>query len=202
MNNIPRRKLCEIINRYGTSLCYDPIRCEGLLRDFCGQYGKEIFVILGAVREKVPSDLLNYNGKIPIELIMAQLSDRLEVNLSFNHYAARWGTESWALALGVLESPRLGKHSINEDNASRSNTHSLEKGGWLKESNAKPHLKTESGSKDPFRKKRVMFLMFYLGFVLGSIYSTIHLLIFYHGKISWAAAETFLQAIIQRGGSF
>ena len=32
MNDVPRRKLCEIIAQYGVSLYDDPIRCEGLVK--------------------------------------------------------------------------------------------------------------------------------------------------------------------------
>ena len=46
MKNFPRRKLCELITQYGIELCDDPVRCEGLLRDFCGKYKKEIFIDL------------------------------------------------------------------------------------------------------------------------------------------------------------
>jgi hypothetical protein len=37
---LPRQKLCELIAnpKYGRTLCDNPQGCEGLLRDFCGQY--------------------------------------------------------------------------------------------------------------------------------------------------------------------
>ena len=35
MNELPRQKLCELIGKYGESLCDNPARCEGLLRDVC-----------------------------------------------------------------------------------------------------------------------------------------------------------------------
>ncbi len=47
MNEFPRQKLCELIAQYGHSLCDDPRRCEALLRDYCGQNRKEIFVLTG-----------------------------------------------------------------------------------------------------------------------------------------------------------
>lgn len=102
MNNFPRKKLCELIKIYGKSLCDDPLRCEGLLRDFCGKYKTEIFILVSALGERVPADLLKLNGKAPIEIIMVQLTKRLQTNLSLKKCAARWGVESWALALAVV----------------------------------------------------------------------------------------------------
>ena len=36
MNDELRQKLCELIVEYGRSLCNDPRRCEGLLKDYYG----------------------------------------------------------------------------------------------------------------------------------------------------------------------
>ena len=47
MHNEPREKLRELIVEYGRSLCADPRRCEALLKDYCGQYKREIFVLIG-----------------------------------------------------------------------------------------------------------------------------------------------------------
>ncbi len=43
MNDFPRQKLCEIITQYGQDVSDNPQRCEGLLKDFCGQYSKKSF---------------------------------------------------------------------------------------------------------------------------------------------------------------
>jgi hypothetical protein len=44
MNDLPRQKLRELIVEYGRSLCDDPRRCEALLKDYCGQHKREIFL--------------------------------------------------------------------------------------------------------------------------------------------------------------
>ena len=104
MNDLPRQKLCEIINRYGHSLCDEPLRLEGLLRDFCGQYRREISVIVGALRERVAADLLSSQHTIPLEILFTRLTNRLQDNLGLAENVAQWAVESWALALGVISS--------------------------------------------------------------------------------------------------
>ncbi|MDY7078996.1 MAG: WD40 repeat domain-containing protein [Chloroflexota bacterium] len=105
MNDIPRQKLCEIVAQYGTSLKDDPRRTEALLRDFCGAYKREIFVLVSALREQVAADLLASQDSVPHQVLLAQLTRRLQDNLALAEDAARWAVESWALALGVIERP-------------------------------------------------------------------------------------------------
>jgi hypothetical protein len=102
MNEIPRQKLCEIIQKYSASLCHDPVRLEGLLRDFCGQYRKEISLLVSATKERVTADLLTSPSSLPVETLLARLTNRLQDNLGLAEDAARWAVETWALALGVI----------------------------------------------------------------------------------------------------
>ena len=102
MNDLPRQKLKEIIIQYGRSLCDEPQRCEGLLRDLCGQYQKEIAVLVGALKERVPADLLASQNSTPPVVFLARLTKKLQDNLGLAEEAARWAVESWALALGVI----------------------------------------------------------------------------------------------------
>jgi formylglycine-generating enzyme required for sulfatase activity len=104
MNQLPRQKLCEIISKYGRSVCDDPRKCEGLLRDFCGEYKGEINVLVGALKERVAADLLTSQTNVPHEVILARLTKRLIDDLFLAEDAARWAVESWALALGVISS--------------------------------------------------------------------------------------------------
>jgi hypothetical protein len=107
MNDLPREKLKEIIIQYGRSLCDEPQRCEGLLRDLCGQYQKEIAVLVGALKERVPADLLASQNSTPAVVFLARLTKKLQDNLGLAEEAARWAVESWALALGVISSNDL-----------------------------------------------------------------------------------------------
>jgi formylglycine-generating enzyme required for sulfatase activity len=105
MNNEPREKLRESIVEYGRSLCDDPRRCEALLKDYCGQYKREIFVLISALKNRVADDLLKTSAGVPQILLLARLIKRLEDELAMTAEAAQWGVESWALALGVIDQP-------------------------------------------------------------------------------------------------
>ncbi|MFO1419716.1 MAG: SUMF1/EgtB/PvdO family nonheme iron enzyme [Candidatus Competibacteraceae bacterium] len=110
MNDLPRQKLRELIVQYGRSLCDDPRRCEALLKDYCGQYKREIFVLVSALKNRVAEDLINASAGVPLTLVVGRLIQRLEDELGLAENAARWAVESWALALGMpvasVEPPR------------------------------------------------------------------------------------------------
>jgi hypothetical protein len=107
MKNEPRRTLRNLIMKHGLDLCSDVKRCQGLLRDLCGAHQREVNILIGALRERVPLDLLAGKNNMPHGLLMARLTRRLEDHLAFTEEAARWGVESWALALGVVTEAEL-----------------------------------------------------------------------------------------------
>ena len=105
--DVPRRTLRELIARHGTGLCSDARRCEGLLRDLCGAHRREINILMGALEERVPLDLLAGQNSMPRGLLLSRLSKRLEEQLALTEGAARWAVDSWALALGVVTDAEL-----------------------------------------------------------------------------------------------
>ena len=103
MNEQPRHILCEMIEQYGASVFDNARRCEGLLRDLCAAYPREVNVLVEAIKQRVPEDLLNTSiPGLTKELTLARLSKRLHDRLAMTEEAARWAVESWALALGVI----------------------------------------------------------------------------------------------------
>ena len=109
MNDLPRQRLCEIIAQYGHSLCDEPRRCEGFLRDFCGEYKGEINALVSALKERVADDLLASSPSVPQEVLLARLTARLRNNLALAEDAARWAVESWALAFGLISHAELSR---------------------------------------------------------------------------------------------
>ncbi len=107
MNELPRQKLVEIIARYGPSLVHEYRRCEGLLRDYCSGYRREVAVLTSALEERVGADLLAANNKLPREVLLAKLATRLHDDLAMEQAAARWAVNSWALALGFISETEL-----------------------------------------------------------------------------------------------
>jgi hypothetical protein len=114
MNNVPRQTLRLIINKYGQDLCGDRRRCEGLLKDLCGEYRREINVLTSALEERVPLDLLAAERSMPHELLLTKLTKRLEENLGLTGEASRWAVNSWALALGILTEAEIQEKELKE----------------------------------------------------------------------------------------
>lgn len=107
MNPLPRQKLQELVARFGTSLAQDARRCEGLLRDHCGAYRREIAVLVSAIEERVAGELLRINSHTPRQVLLAKLAQRLHDNVAMDERAATWAVNSWALALGVMSSAEM-----------------------------------------------------------------------------------------------
>jgi parallel beta-helix repeat protein len=110
MNELPRRKLSEIIARHGRSVIENPRRLESLLRDYCGEYRREISVLVMAVEEHAVLDMLAAAaGNSPRQVLLTRLAQRLCDNLGLSEEAANWSIESWALALGVISAAETAK---------------------------------------------------------------------------------------------
>ena len=106
MENPPRDALVGFIRKYGTSLTRDPVRCEGLLRDTCPEYEKEVFVLVSALRVKIPADLIASHGQTSQEILFPLLTHRLQERCAFNNESASWAVHSWAIALGLADNIR------------------------------------------------------------------------------------------------
>lgn len=124
MNNLPREMLRQILAKYGKDICSDARRCEGLLNDLCGSYRREINVLVNALAERIPLDLLAASHTMPYELLLTRLEKRLEDQTGLTAEAARWAVESWALALGVASDAE-----IEERNRKQSKLSSATKAG-------------------------------------------------------------------------
>lgn len=93
--------LRRILAKYGNEVCSDARRCENLLKDLCGSYRREVNVLVNAIEERVPLDLLAARRSTPLELLLTRLEKRLEEQTAMTAEAASWAVESWALALNI-----------------------------------------------------------------------------------------------------
>jgi F-box protein 11 len=101
MSNTPREVLIEIVAKHGPGLLTSPLRCEALLKDYCGEFRREIFVLVSCLRVGIIDQLRQPSGP-SIKLVCARLGLRLEQNLAISTDIAKWAVESWAIALGLL----------------------------------------------------------------------------------------------------
>jgi hypothetical protein len=109
VNDIPREKMLSLITRFGTQIGEDPKRCEFLLRDVCGEYKKEIAVLVAAVKENIPKELISADGRIPREHQIGILAKRLHDDYGIILDLARWGVETWLIGLREQTPLRYGK---------------------------------------------------------------------------------------------
>lgn len=102
-----RETLRQMVETYGREVCLDPRRCEGLLRDLCPGEKRDISLLLTALRERIPEELVAAGPGQPVAVLAARLGKRLSDTLGLNEEAARWAVGSWALALGLASAADL-----------------------------------------------------------------------------------------------
>ena len=101
MDHQVRKRLSDLIAEHGQSIVHDTLRCESLLRDFCGPSTKETKLLLIAIREQIPQDLLALPLP-PWPSLQGRLLQRLRDGVGIESTAATWVVDSWAIALGVI----------------------------------------------------------------------------------------------------
>lgn len=101
VNDVPRQSLKKIVQQYGAEVADDPRRCEALLRDFCGEYRREIFVLISALEQGVSEDLRVMTAQLPYSVVLPRLAQELHETTALSADAARWGVDVWADALGL-----------------------------------------------------------------------------------------------------
>lgn len=102
MNDAARQTLIQMVAQYGPSAYENSRHCNALLRDLAPEHKREIFVLVSALEQGVVNDLLTLQGQVPVGVLLAQVTAKLQAALALTPEAARWAVESWAQALGVL----------------------------------------------------------------------------------------------------
>ena len=107
----PQRALRQLLTDYGPALLEDPTRVHALLADLSGSCFRERFLLVHALREHIPAELLVQHLDDTDQL--QQLSQRFQRRYGFSSEAARWAIESWSL---TLKAARSGQDpSMKED---------------------------------------------------------------------------------------
>jgi tetratricopeptide (TPR) repeat protein len=99
LNDVARQRLAELIEQYGRPLAADPVRCETLLRDLCGDYRREAFILVSALKGQVVAELLAAAEGGKATPVLLTLSKRMHEQLTLPEEACRWAVETWAQAL-------------------------------------------------------------------------------------------------------
>jgi hypothetical protein len=114
VSDYPRAKLSELVTRFGCAICDDPKKCEGLLKDYCTGYRREISALVNVLRSKIIDELLALADGLPQEVLVARLARKLEDDHGLNRELARWAVTSWGIALGRFSEDKSKERDEDE----------------------------------------------------------------------------------------
>jgi len=104
-NDTVEAALKRLVDRYGMGLLRESQRLKGLLQDECPQARREISVLLQALDDNVPQDLMRVRSGEPLEALAPRLAQRLSEEKALAPEASRWAVRVWAQGLGVAAPP-------------------------------------------------------------------------------------------------
>ena len=85
IDSIPRERLCEIVKTYGETIIEHPKKLRSLLKDLClGKNTREINVLMSALDENIPHELLKSKNTVPLNILLVQLKKRLSENTYYS----------------------------------------------------------------------------------------------------------------------
>ena len=94
--------LCSIMNKSGNSILEEPLKVEAELNDLCdGEYKKERDVLIIALKDTIPQELLKSQHKVTLGNTSKRLRKRLVENHKIPENLAQWAIETWKKALGI-----------------------------------------------------------------------------------------------------
>ncbi len=99
------QQLKRLVTRFGTGVLDEPRRLEGLLRDYCPGDKRGVTLLMSALQENIPRDLMAIDVHVPVEITAARLVRRMVDNRGLSNDAAGWCVEAWAHALGIAYQP-------------------------------------------------------------------------------------------------
>jgi hypothetical protein len=108
MNDLPQAQFNQLLSTYGSQLCEEQQRCEALLRDTFPEYPRQVSLLVNALKQGVPQDLLASHNKIPFEVTRSRLARKLADEMFVQQEAAQWVVDSWSEALGMGAAARPG----------------------------------------------------------------------------------------------
>ena len=97
LSDSPRRTLGRLLTDYGLDLLNDPARMNALLADLRGEFDRERFLLIYALREGFPAEMLSQTRGTAANRL--RLIQRLQRRYCFSDKAAQWAVESWSTAL-------------------------------------------------------------------------------------------------------
>ncbi|MFL5342626.1 MAG: hypothetical protein ACJ8F7_21035 [Gemmataceae bacterium] len=100
MNDLAREALGRVIRNYGPAICHTPRSCELFVRQECGAYPQESQLLVEALRQGVPAELLGYSPDQHWPKLAESLQARLHARAKIGATEGTWAVETWARVLG------------------------------------------------------------------------------------------------------
>jgi hypothetical protein len=117
MNNEVRVILKNLVQEYGDKLSINTQHIELLLRGLCGQYQREINVLVSAVRATITKQILHLNRVEVDEYQFNNMARKLYESEGIAEEFAKWSVSSWCYALGKQVSLSSNSESNHSKNA-------------------------------------------------------------------------------------
>src|SRR5471032_1903143 len=92
--------ISRLFNEFGNTLLDQPNKLKSLLMDEVPEAKSEISILLRALEEKVPQDLMRVDAREPAQAHVSRLSIKLQQR-GFAADASQSAVQTWAQALGM-----------------------------------------------------------------------------------------------------
>jgi len=104
MNRV-KNALVLIIHSEGISILDNPKKTRALLLDYCsGNNKREIILLEQLLNERIHTDLVRQKNTMPYSILSVNLINKVLETHPFDETLARWGIDTLALALGIIQS--------------------------------------------------------------------------------------------------
>ena len=100
MNVRIRNDIHQIIKGYGKDVIKDVKRCESLMLDYCNYSKTEVKLLVLALKEEVPLEILS-NQNFDLVKLTCKLEKKLQNNLAMTDLALKWIVETWMFVLTI-----------------------------------------------------------------------------------------------------
>jgi hypothetical protein len=107
MDAFARKQLVALLASHGQNICTDPRRLRALLDDECPSLKREVNVLIAALEQRIPHEIMSASHQLPWPLFSARLIQRLVAERAMEEVAARWAVDSWGVGLGRVSESAL-----------------------------------------------------------------------------------------------
>src|SRR5438128_920524 len=114
MNDAIQNQLRDLIARQGQALCLSAEKCKAALTELCGQHPAEQYVLSSIVELGLLQRILDLKRAGDWPELDREMTARLQEERALQAEAARWGLETWALALGKIREEQMSSRMSEE----------------------------------------------------------------------------------------